>query len=189
MKRERDDVERQRQAMFAQCEKLVENGLEVKLSSSAPYVQIFHRQQPSSNEGQPQAAADLQEARRASLLPPRPLSHHPHHHPAPPESRLMSPPPYNYDPSTHGPNGQPHALLKRPGLLLSSNSLSSLPIQPPTTSTPAVPKVSQMALGRQPSQQALLHPAANSAKQSFSWKGSMESLCDKVGHYSYTNTH
>ncbi|GAV01696.1 hypothetical protein RvY_12367-2 [Ramazzottius varieornatus] len=193
-KQEREDVEKQRQAMFAQCEKLVENGLEVKLSSSAPYAQIFHRQQPPpeaamSSELLLQSLAEtgplLEQDPRLAHLPPRPLSHQPAHYPpplstdGPPLQRLTSPPPL----AAVLANGGPRSALAARSLLLPFNSFSSLPVAP-ALDTGATPPPSGLCgpAGRQPSQSSLLLPTGPPVlpKHSFSWKGSMESLCDKL---------
>ncbi|XP_055346747.1 A-kinase anchor protein 13-like isoform X2 [Paramacrobiotus metropolitanus] len=161
LKADKDDMDKQRNALFAQCEKLRESGLDVVLSSNAPFVQIFpNGLDLSSNipksplpivreEIKPASPGQLTSENRQALLQ-RPL-------PPPPPPRTLS----------------ASTLPPRPPLS-SSHSLNTIKI-PMAQLSPSA------SVEGGPEQKSKLTPTKE-AKSTLSanWKGSMESLHKKA---------
>ncbi|OQV22340.1 putative Rho guanine nucleotide exchange factor 18 [Hypsibius exemplaris] len=165
------DIERQRNAMFIQCDKLREAGLEVKLSTAAPYVQIFQCQ-PTLPVSAPQP------------LPPPP--HYEDRKPPvnPYHQHLVAPLPLGgsyvdgraLPPLPSVPSQTDHRA--RP-LLASSQSLNPIriPVAPPM---PAVIPAANNQLLR-PTVNETHREKSHSPFSISNWRGSMESLVQKTG--------
>lgn len=165
--------------MFVQCEKLRETGLEVKLSTSPPYVQIFHCQpsHPSFSSPPPPLPPPAQFEDR------KPPHHMPHISGLPPPSsspyadcRVL---PSQTLAAPGGGSGDYRIQLQQRPLLASSQSLNPIriPVAPPMPAV--IPPSHQLHL---PSNEPVV--SSNKHHSGFSignWRGSMESLVQKTG--------